>query len=83
MRKNYVYCEKSKETGNIIRFFSCFTWDYLLKQAMFVKPPEWKLWQLWLEMPNFKDVRANFCLIWVKNGKKLIIFNNFTLVSLS
>ena len=43
VRKNYVYCEKSKETGNIIRFFSYFTWDYLLKQeAVVVKPPEWK-----------------------------------------
>ena len=41
---NYVQCcEKSKETGNIIRFFSYFTWDYLLKQeAVVVKPPEWK-----------------------------------------
>ena len=35
--------KKSKETGNIIRFSSYFTWDYLLKQeAMVVKPPEWK-----------------------------------------
>ena len=75
--------KKVKKQVILLGFFSCFTWDYLLKQAMFVKPPEWKLWQLWLEMPNFKDVRANFCLIWVKNGKKLIIFNNFTLVSLS
>ena len=41
---NYAQCcEKSKETGNIIRFFSYFTWDYLLKQeAVVVKPPEWK-----------------------------------------
>ena len=41
---NYVQCcEKSKETGNIIRFFSYFTWDYLLKQeAVVVKPPECK-----------------------------------------
>ena len=32
---------KSKETGNIIRFFSYFTRDYLLKQeAVVVKPPE-------------------------------------------
>ena len=40
--QNYVQCcEKSKETGNIIRFFSYFTWDYLLKQeAVVVKPPE-------------------------------------------
>ena len=35
--------KKSKETGNIIRFFSYFTWDYLLKQeAVVVEPPEWK-----------------------------------------
>ena len=41
---DYVQCcEKSKETGNIIRFFSYFTRDYLLKQeAVVVKPPEWK-----------------------------------------
>ena len=42
--ENYVQCfEKSKETGNIISFFSYFTWDYLLKQeAVFIKSPEWK-----------------------------------------
>ena len=35
--------KKSKETGNIIRFSSYFTWDYLLKQeAVVVKPPEWE-----------------------------------------
>ena len=41
---NYVQCcEKSKETGNIIRVFSYFAWDFLSKQeAMVVKPPEWK-----------------------------------------
>ena len=41
---NYIQCcEKSKETGNIIRFFSYFTWDNLLKQeAVVVKPYEWK-----------------------------------------
>ena len=41
---NYVQCcEKSKETGNIIWFFSYFTWDNLLKEeAVVVKPYEWK-----------------------------------------
>ena len=41
---NYIQCcEKSKETGNIIRLFSYFTRDYLLKQeAVVVKPREWK-----------------------------------------
>ena len=43
-RQKYVQCcEKSKETGNIIRFFSYFTWDNLLKQgAVVVKSYEWK-----------------------------------------
>ena len=41
---NYVQCcEKSKETGNIIRFFHILLGDYLLKQkAVVLKPPEWK-----------------------------------------
>ena len=42
---NYVRCcEKSKETGNIIRgFFHILLGDYLLKQkALVVKLPEWK-----------------------------------------
>ena len=39
---NYVQCSENKETGNIIRFFPYFAWDYLLKQeAVIVKPPEW------------------------------------------
>ena len=41
---NYVQCCKSKETGNIIRFFHILLGDYLLKQEVVVaKPPEWKL----------------------------------------
>ena len=41
---NYVqYCEKSKETGNVIRFFHFFLGEYFLKQELVVlKPPEWK-----------------------------------------
>ena len=43
---NYVQCcEKSKETGNIIRFFSYFTWELSFKArsiAVVVKPPEWR-----------------------------------------
>ena len=41
---NYVQCcEKSKETGNIIRFFSYFAWEIPLKQkVVVVKPLEWK-----------------------------------------
>ena len=84
---NYVQCcEKSKETGNTIGFFSYFTWDYLLKQeSLVVKPPEWKF--IAIIARNTKILRMLgpiFCPIWVKNGKKnLIIFNNFTLVSQS
>ena len=55
-----VVNEKSKETGNI-RFFSCFTWDYLLKQeAVVVKPPEWKFMAIIARNTKFRDVRANF-----------------------
>ena len=39
---NYVQCcEKSKETGNIMRFFQILLGDYLLKQeeTVVVKPP--------------------------------------------
>ena len=41
---NYVQCcEKSKETGNIIRVFHILLGDYLLNQeAVVVKSPEWK-----------------------------------------
>ena len=37
-------CEKSKETGNIIRFFfHILLGEYLLKQkVVVVKPSEWK-----------------------------------------
>ena len=59
---NYVQCcEKSKEIGNIIRFFSYFTWDYLLKQeAVVVKPPEWKFIAIIARNTKFKEVRASF-----------------------
>ena len=42
---NYVQCcEKSKETGNIIRFFFIFYLGLPFKkqEAVAVKPPEWK-----------------------------------------
>ena len=35
--------KKSKETGNIIRFFSYFTWEIPFKAKVVVlKSPEWK-----------------------------------------
>ena len=75
--QNYVHCfEKSKETGNIVRFFSYFTWDNFLKEeAMVVKPYEWKFMAIiakivWMLGPIF-------CPIWVKNGKKTDIIQYF------
>ena len=54
--------EKVKKQVISLGFSSYFTWDYLLKQeAVVIKPPESQnLSQLQLEIPNFKDVRANF-----------------------
>ena len=82
---NNVQCfEKSKETGNIIRFFSYFTWDYLLKQeAVVVKPPEWKFMVIIAKMPHLNNVRAKFLPDLGKNWPKKMICNNFTLVSQS
>ena len=81
---NYVqYCEKSKETGNIISYFSYFTWDYLLKQeAVVVKPPDWKFIAIIAKIPSFKDVQATFLPDLGQKWQNLIMFNNFTLVSL-
>ena len=39
---NVVKKVKKQVKYHLIRFFSYFIWDYLLKQAVVVKPPEWK-----------------------------------------
>ena len=60
---NYVQCcEKSKETGNIIRLFSYFTWDYLLKheEAVVVKPPEWKFFAIIAKNTKFEGCYGQF-----------------------
>ena len=64
--------KKSKETGNIIRFSSYFTWDYLLKQeAVVVKSPEWESMAIIARNTKFYGMLGPlFCPIWVKNGKK-------------
>ena len=52
---------KSKETGNIIRFFPYFTWDYLLKQeAVVVKPPEWKFISIIARNTKFSGCLGQF-----------------------
>ena len=65
-------CEKSKETGNIIRVFF-HTWDYRLKQeAVVVKQLEWKFMAI-IARNIYQILRMLgliFCLIWIKNGKK-------------
>ena len=53
---------------------------YLLKQKeVVVQTPEWTFKVNIVEMPHLKGIRPNFGPIWVNNGKKLIIFKNFTL----
>ena len=79
-RSNYAQCcEKSKEAGNINKFFS-----YLLKQkAVVVQGLKWKFKANIARSPTFEGrLGPYFCPIWVENGKKLIVFKNFTLVSL-
>ena len=57
--------------------------EYLLKQKIVVaQTPEWKFKANIARNATFEGcLGPNFCLIWVKNGKKLIIFKNFVLVS--
>ena len=59
--------------------------EYLLKQKVVIaKTLEWKFKAYIARNATFKGrLGPNFCLIWVKNGKKLIIFKNFTLLSQS
>ena len=53
--------KKSKETGNIIRFFHILLGNYLLEQeAVVVKPPEWKFMGIIARNAKFNDVRAKF-----------------------
>ena len=68
IRPNVV--KKSKETGIINKFFSYFTWGIPFINIA--------------RNGTFEGcLGPNFCPIWVKNFKKLIIFKNFTLVSQS
>ena len=62
--------KKVKEAISL-SFFHILLGDYLSKKQWLQNHLSRNLWQLELEMPNFKDVRANFLpLIWVKNGEK-------------
>ena len=53
--------KKVKKRPLSLGFFHILLREYLLKKKVVaVKPLEWNLWQLLLEMPNLKDVRAAF-----------------------
>ena len=64
-------------------FFHILYWEYLLKQeVVVVQTSEWKFKANIARNTIFEGhFGSNFILIWVKNGKKLIIFTNFTSVS--
>ena len=77
--------KKSKERGIINKFFHILRGEYLLKQKVVVaQTPEWKFKENIARNVTFKGrLGPKFYPIWVKNVKKLIIFENFTLVSQS
>ena len=66
-------------------FFHILHGEYLLKQkVVVVQTLEWKFKaNIARNATSEGRLGPNFCPIWVKNGKKLIIFKNFTLVSQS
>ena len=83
IRPNVV--KKVKKQALSISFFHILHGEYLLKQkVVVVQILEWKFKANRARNVTFQGrLGSNFCPIWVKNGKKLIIFKNFTLVSQS
>ena len=75
--------KKVKKQTISLGFFHILFGEYFLKEkVVFGKPPEWKCKTIIARNTKFKG-HQNFCSIQVKSGKKLIIFNNFILVSQS
>ena len=68
-----------------IGFLHILNGEYLLKQKVaVVQTPEWKFKANIARNATFEGcLGPTFCQIWVRSGKKLIIFKNFTLVSQS
>ena len=66
-------------------FFHILHGEYLFKQKIVVaQTSEWKFKPNIARNATFQGrLEPNFCANWVKNGKKLIIFKNFFLVSQS
>ena len=72
--------------GIINKFFSYFTWGIPFKAKSSgctnTCLPEWEFKAHIARNITFEGrLGPNFCPIWVKNARKLIIFKNFTLVS--
>ena len=83
IRPNVV--KKVKKQALPISFFHILHGEYLLKQKVVVaQTPEWKFkTNIARNATSEGYLGPNYNLIWVKNGKKLIIFKNFALVSQS
>ena len=77
IRPNVV--KKVKKLVFINRFFSYFSWEYLLKQkAVVVHTFEWKFMANIARNTTFEGhLGPNFFLIWVKNGKENDSFQEF------
>ena len=82
-RPNVV--KKVKKQVLSISFFVILHGEYLLKEKLVVvQILEWKFKDNIARNATFEThLGPNFCPIWVKNGKKLIMFKNFTIVSQS
>ena len=74
--------EKSKKNWHYHQgFFHILYGEYLLKHKFVVlETPEWKFKA---NIVTNSTAERHFCPIWVKNVKKLTLFNNFILVSQS
>ena len=73
-----------KQALSIRGFFHILHGEYLLKQKVeILQILEWKFKANVAINGIFEGLGLHFCPIWVKNGKKLIIFKNITLVSQS
>ena len=73
--------KRVKKKALSIGFSHILHGEYLLKQkVVVVQTPEWKFKASIARNVTFEGrLTPNFCPIWVKNDKKLIIFQNFTL----
>ena len=79
IRSNVVK-KKVKKLALSIGFSHILHREYILKQeVVVVQTPEWKFKANIARNATFEGcLGPNFCQIWVKNGKKLIIFKSFT-----